>query len=424
MIDPTLQNRKVYIPQMSIEASTLFASAFRSVGIEAEVCPDSDEETLQIGGRLTSGDECYPQKITLGDFYKLLLDKRINSDQIAFFLPTTGGPCRFGQYAPYLKKVLRDTGYPQIPVITPSSHTGYKELGEKAVDFQRIAWRATICGDILRKLLLKIRPYEVTPGSTGQVHTDALRYIADIIGKPDRTHRKKMQEILRGMEEIRDWFRSIPVQPDDNKLFIGVVGEIFCRLEGFANNHLIRAVERNGGEVWLANVAEWVTYTNFMHASRLRTRKQRFSKDMLRVTMKSVIQHRDEKQLYSLFQDDFRGYEEAQDVGTILKKAQPYLPYRGALGEMVLSVGTSLHFYEKGIDGIIDISPFTCMNGVVTEALYPRMSKDLNNLPMRVFYFDDAETDLDRDISIFLDLARTFRKKKPYQRKSSIPFTA
>ena len=56
----------------------------------------------------------------------------------------------------------------------------------------------------------------------------------------------------------------------------------------------------------------------------------------------------------------------------VLELSMPYLPYTGALGEMVLSSGQGRSTCtSKGVDGIIDISPFTCMNGIVTEAVYP-----------------------------------------------------
>jgi predicted nucleotide-binding protein (sugar kinase/HSP70/actin superfamily) len=183
-----LSGLKVFLPQMSVEASASFAAAFRSVGIDAEVYPDSDDETLRLGGQLTSGDECYPQKITLGNIVKILRDKNIDPDRTAFFLPTSGGPCRFGQYVPYLKKVLREMGFAQIPVIAPLADTGYSALGEKAGDFQRIAWRGLVCGNILQKLLLKTRPREINRGETDRVHRECLNMMCRILevpGKPN-----------------------------------------------------------------------------------------------------------------------------------------------------------------------------------------------------------------------------------------------
>jgi predicted nucleotide-binding protein (sugar kinase/HSP70/actin superfamily) len=96
----------------------------------------------------------------------------------------------------------------------------------------------------------------------------------------------------------------------------------------------------------------------------------------------------------------------------VLEFAHPYLPQSGALGEMVLSTGGAIAYYRRGVDGIVDISPFTCMNGIVTEAIYPRVSKDHDNIPIRVFYFDGTNSDLDRDVGIFLELAKTYKRRK------------
>ena len=48
--------------------------AFHSIGLDARVTPDEDARTLELGGKYTSGDECYPQRIVLGDYMKLLED--------------------------------------------------------------------------------------------------------------------------------------------------------------------------------------------------------------------------------------------------------------------------------------------------------------------------------------------------------------
>jgi len=133
---------------------------------------------------------------------------------------------------------------------------------------------------------------------------------------------------------------------------------------------------------------------------------------------------RDEHRLYAPFAEDFIGYEEPHDVKDVLEMSKPYLPYTGALGEMVLSSGKTIYMYEKGADGIIDISPFTCMNGIVVEAVYPSLSKDLEDMPIRVFYFDGTQGDLERDVGIFIELARTYQRRKTKVRRYPACFGA
>jgi len=38
---------------------------------------------------------------------------------------------------------------------------------------------------------------------------------------------------------------------------------------------------------------------------------------------------------------------------------------------MVVNVGKAVYFAHKGLDGVIDISPFTCMNGIVAKQSIP-----------------------------------------------------
>ena len=82
------------------------------------------------------------------------------------------------------------------------------------------------------------------------------------------------------------------------------------------------------------------------------------------------------------------------------------------MGEMVLNIGKSVYLAQKGSDGIIDISPFTCMNGIVSEAIYPRLSRDLGGIPIRNFYFDGTQSDLERDLGVYMELARSYRRKR------------
>ena len=132
---------------------------------------------------------------------------------------------------------------------------------------------------------------------------------------------------------------------------------------------------------------------------------------MVKTYIRSHIQHADEQALIAPFEDDFVGYEEPP-IEEVLELAWPYLPTGGALGEMVLSVGKAAYLAKHGADGIIDISPFTCMNGIVSEAIYPKLSKAYGGIPIRNFYFDGTQADLDRDLGIYMELARSYREKE------------
>jgi predicted nucleotide-binding protein (sugar kinase/HSP70/actin superfamily) len=417
-----LEGRRLYLPHMPYGGTYLLAAAIRSIGFDAWPTTDSDERTLELGGRVTSGDECYPQKITIGDFLRMIEDE--GRDKVAFLMPTANGPCRFGQYLHLIKAKFTELGYDDVPVISITSSDGYSSIGSYSQDLVRTAWRAVLAQDILMKFLLKTRPYEREKGATDAAYLRSLEEAGEALSAQQTTHKERLDALVAALARAGERFRAVPADYDRSRPLIGVVGEIFCRQNTFSNFDLIRLVEEQGGECWLSDIGEWVWYTDDEQRRRLREEGRRFSKASAGRAIKAHVMRRDEHALYGPFADDFAGYEEPHSVGEVLELSFPYLPYTGALGEMVLSSGKSIYMYEKGADGIIDISPFTCMNGIVTEAVYPSLARDLDDLPIRVFYFDGTQGDLERDIGIFLELARTYQRRKRKTRRYPALFGA
>ena len=417
-----LWRKTVYIPTMAEGSSEAFAATFRWLGIEAQPTPPSNERTRELGSKYTTGDECYPAKVTIGDFLRVIESPGFRPAQAAFFMPTAEGPCRFGQYAPFLKKILREAGYGDVQILSPTSQNGYADLGDITNAFLRAGWRALVAADTLHRALLKTRPYETSSGAADRVFHTSLQDLCQTLETSCADMDCQLLSLVESVIRARERFRRVQAQYDSETPLIGVVGEIFCRLNTFSNEDLIRKLEGYGGECCLSHIAEWVAYTNTEQERKLKLCGRGISLDMLKARLRSYIQHSDEHALIAPFHEDFVGYEEPE-VEEILDLAWPYLPVCGAQGEMVLSVGKAAYLALHGADGVIDISPFTCMNGIVSEAIYPKLSKDYGGIPIRNFYFDGTQSDLDRDLGIYLELARSYREKKPFPRKYAPCFT-
>jgi len=412
-----LAGKKVWVPRMSAGAASAMAAVLRSLGLDAEAIPEADEETLELGGRHTSGEECYPLRLTVGDFLRILKKPGTDPSKVAFFMATGQGPCRFGQYVPYMRTLLPKLGYAGVTILAPSCEEGYSDFGEASSLYVRGAWRAIVSSDILSKLLLKTRPHEVVLGSTDQLYEESLDQLCRTLKVSYRTNAEQMEALQNCLLRIRERFRNLKIQFDVRRPLIGIVGEIFCRLNTFSNNELVRRLEEFGAEVWLNDISEWIWYVNDDQFRRMQLQGKSVSFESLGAHLRNHFQRKDEHALVSLFKEDFRGYEEPEDIGEILAFAEPYLPPLGANGEMVVNVGKAVYFAKKGVDGVIDISPFTCMNGIVGEAIYPRVSRENSGIPIRNFYFDGTQSDLERDIGIFLELALSYRRSKPYSRE-------
>ena len=61
----SLANKKLLIPEMGRTVSHLVGATMRSFGVDAQVM--ETYKGLQLGKQYTSGKECFPCQVTLGD---------------------------------------------------------------------------------------------------------------------------------------------------------------------------------------------------------------------------------------------------------------------------------------------------------------------------------------------------------------------
>jgi len=402
---------------MSYATAALTAASFRSIGLTTAVVEDADDETLELAGFHSSGEECLPHKITLGDYLKVCREPGFEPAKAAFFMPHAGGPCRFGQYAPYLRQVFDRLGYEDALIVSPTSADGYQGIGEQAGDLMHTVWMGVVLADLAQRLLLKTRPYETNAGDADACYHRALQSFGEVLGRQNLKPKQRIKLLVERVIEVRDRFRAVPAKYEKGRPLIGIVGEIYCRLNTFANEDLARRIESLGGETWLSDTPEWVWYTNWSRETDAIRDHGKISLAYLKRRVISHVQHKYEHALLAPVHDDFVGYEEPEDVREVIEASWPYLPADGAMGEMTISAGKAIYLHRKGADGVIDISPFTCMNGIVCESVYPAISADCDNMPLRVFYFDKVNANVDRDLEIFLDLARAYRRRKNRARR-------
>ena len=370
--------RVLYIPNM-IEHSFVLKSAFIACGAKAEVMPESDEKTLILGRKYTTGKECYPCILTTGDIIKLVQRPDFDRDNSAIFMPKAEGPCRFGQYQNLQRMILDELGYKEVPIYSPDSRDSYSQVLNLNAEFRRIAWRGIVLVDLLNKLLWKARPYELNSGETEKVYQDCLESTCKAIERHD-----SLKVII---ENIQKSFTRVKTEKDGKRPLIGVVGEIYIRANRFANHNIIKKLEELGGEVRVAPIAEWFFYTNFMYKKRSLSEK-RF-KEYLKAAFKDLLQRKDEDSFYEEL-NAILGNEHDLPVEKILKLASPYLHFTFG-GEAILSVGKSIDYINQGFCGVINTMPFTCMPGTVVSAISRKIREKYNNFPWLDIAYEGLE---------------------------------
>ena len=65
----------------------------------------------------------------------------------------------------------------------------------------------------------------------------------------------------------------------------------------FSNQDLVHRLEGQGAECWMADIAEWIAYTNVEEVRNLRLAGWSYSWEMIKSKLRSRIQHADEHAL-------------------------------------------------------------------------------------------------------------------------------
>jgi predicted CoA-substrate-specific enzyme activase len=393
--------RTAYLPAMCDHAHTL-AAAMRYHGIPAEVLPPPDEETLAIGRSLCLGRECLPCFTSLGDIVRRARQPGFDPPAATYFMPTTGGPCRFGQYHFLQRQILDRLGLQEMEILSPTAENSYQGFGERPVQLRRLAWQGIVGVDLLEKLLHEHRPYEQVAGSTDELYRELLGKLVRAIEAGGG------RRAVAVMEEAGRRFARLPVGGRDGRPVIGLVGEIYIRANPFTNQEIVRRVERLGGEVWVASMMEWFYFVN--HSVRLLTQATRRYADLVKVVLVDQVQRWDEQRMLRPVAARLRNAHEPP-IACLAGFARPY--YDPLLGtEAVLSVGKAVEFSRQGLAGILNVLPFTCMPGTIVSGLSQRIRADHRQIPwLDVIYDAQGETNLHTRLEAFLYQARQFRGK-------------
>ncbi len=392
------RGRTVFIPLMSDHAYALEA-AFRFCGIDAEVLPESTEESVELGKRFVSGKECYPCAVTTGDMVRKATSSGFDPEQSAFFMPSGTGPCRFGQYNVFHRLVLRDMGLDNTPVFSPNqSEHFYRELGVVGKDFVKRSWEGIVSLSLLQKCLHRARPYEQEPGSADRLYDEYLTRTRHALSG-------KNGALTAVLAEARQEFGRLP-RRDEKRPLIGIVGEIFVRSNRFSNEDLVRKIEALGGEAYLTPVEEWVLYINEMGITRLLNKRE--WSGIITLLLKRFVQKRIEHRYAAVFRDFLETADEP-DTGEIIRKAAPYL-HPSFEGEAILSIGKTVDLIGRGAAGIVNAMPFGCMPGTIVSGLLRGVQRKYGIPCLSIPYDGTASLTTEIQLEAFLDQAKEFSK--------------
>ncbi|PMP67955.1 MAG: CoA activase, partial [Thermodesulfobacterium geofontis] len=287
-----------------------------------------------------------------------------NPEKSIFFMPDSGGPCRFGQYNRFHKKLLKDLGI-NMPVYSLQQDMKfYEDLDILGRTFMKIAWQGIVAVDILDKFFRETRPYAINKKEVEDLYWESLKKIEKNI--------EEKRDITETLLEIKEAFKNVAVE-DGEKPKVGVVGEIYVRNNRFANENLYRFLEDLGLEVWLPPITEWIYFINY--TSKRWAKKLGWFRTVLRYIIETQYLKWEEKKFINLVKDILNMAED-MDVEELMDLTKKYVHPEFEGGEVLLSVGKAVEYLYHGASGIINVIPFACMPGNVVTAILKKIKEE------------------------------------------------
>ena len=358
---------KVAFPHMGT-ISIAWAAGLNKIGVEPYVPPYTSKKTLSYGTKNSPEAICLPYKLILGNFIEAIEG---GADYVAMI--TSPGICRLGEYGNNIYNTLKDLGY-KANYIELSLYDGIKGLYKFLKEISgkndpilimraiNITARKIFAIDDLDRALSYYRAREIKFGDAEKNYKKALKIIDKVTSSNDlpRAYNEALKEIEK-------------TEIDINKevLHVDLTGEIFLVNDEFSNQYIERELGRLGVETRRS-----LTVGSFL-------------KDAI---------------IPKAFQNKETHLQRAA------RMAKPYL-MRDIGGDALECVSDVVFADKKGRDGIIHISPFTCMPEIMSQNIFPAMRED-HDIPILTLIMDEqtGRAGYITRLEAFVDLMR--RKKR------------
>jgi predicted nucleotide-binding protein (sugar kinase/HSP70/actin superfamily) len=296
MHQATLQHYRAYKPQpftkaerdhvtvlfggLQWRAERIIQGALERLGYNARILPTATKEDLLTGREVADIGQCCPTSFTTGNLANFLRGeaKRIGPEEVAkkYIYVTAGscGACRFGQYHQSYEMALRNVGLEQFRMFLLAQDgidEGAAEGDGLELDTRFVAsaiW-SIMAADVLQDLEYQIRPYEVTPGTTGRVVKESVELLSDAFRRSPMPAGKWTAPLWflttshynKALREVHRRFAAIEVDRLRVRPIVKITGEFYLQtVEGEPNYNIHRWLEAEGAEVYPAATAIWLDY--------------------------------------------------------------------------------------------------------------------------------------------------------------------
>ena len=358
----------ILVPQMAPIHFELFEAALQSEGYNVRLLRECSPKTVETGLKHVNNDACYPSILTTGQMIEALNSGEFDTNKVALMMSQTGGGCRATNYISFIRKALKDAGYPNIPVISFNIAGLEKNPGFKiSIKLVLKLLKACMYGDLLQALLHKNIAYEIKKGESKALFDKWLEKCREF------SKSSSLKGFDKNLQEIVDDFEKIEIDKTIVKPKVGIVGEILIKYHPYGNNFVVDLLEKEGAEVIIPDFMGFVKFVLINKPKQddlLKTRTYKTKINEIILDLLSKVEKGYRKALAS----SSKNYMEPCDIEKIASLAERVLSTGNQTGEGWLLTGEMLEFIENGVPNIVCVQPFACLpNHVVGKGVIKKI---------------------------------------------------
>ncbi len=397
------KNHTILAPQMSPMHFQFFEKTVNLSGFKLKVLDNTKRDIIDTGLRYVNNDACYPAIIVVGQIISALQSGEYDLENTSVVITQTGGGCRATNYIGFLRKAMYDAGFKDIPVVSLSINGIEKNGIMKNVTLQLInrLFMSVIYGDLLMKVLYRVRPYEKVKGSSNALYNKWIKICLDSLDKANIfTFNNNIKEIIHDFDTLEI---SYDIKPK-----VGLVGEILVKFHPLANNSLVDIIEKEGGE---AVVPELINFFYSCFFNTLYKYKYLDGKWINKEFGKSAIWIMETYQkTYKKYLDKSSRFSSPKSINVLAQDTKKIISPCNQTGEGWLLTGEMIELIEDGVKNIICMQPFGCLPNHITGKgqikELKRIYKDANIIPID---YDPSASETNQLNRIKLMLSTAFK---------------
>lgn len=391
-------------PQMAPIQFQFLERALNDSGLKMVVLSNKSSDIIDEGLKYVNNDACYPAIIVIGQIIKALKSGEYDLYNTSVLMSQTGGGCRATNYIGFLRKALKSAGFGMVPVVSISAQNvednGLRDHFTLPV-MNKIVM-GMIYGDILMKVLLRVRPYEKIPGSANDLYNKWCDKCKESLKKARFSdYKDNIYNIVKDFDELE--IRDI------KKPKVGLVGEILVKFSPIANNDLISIIEKEGAEAIVPDLM------NFFISSAY---NNLYKHDKLEGTYKSKLTGKSIVKILEMYQKPYRyalknskRFEVPDKIKYLAEHTKNFVSIGNQTGEGWLLPAEMLELINSGCNNIVCMQPFGCLpNHIIGKGVIKGIKKEFPKANIIPIDYDASATSVNQLNRIKLMLSTAFRE--------------